>query len=65
MFVTGVPTAANQVELYTANGDATTNEANTARQIEAHEAAWRRGATCGGRKGRSYRNPCPRKGLAR
>jgi subtilase family serine protease len=34
-FVTGTPTAANQVELYTASGSAATNETNTAKQIEA------------------------------
>jgi Pro-kumamolisin, activation domain len=34
-FVTGAPTAANQVELYTASGSATTNETDTAKQIEA------------------------------
>jgi Pro-kumamolisin, activation domain len=34
-FVTGSPTAANQVELYTASGNPTTNETDAARQIEA------------------------------
>jgi len=34
-FVTGSPTAANQVELYTASGRAATNETDTAKQIEA------------------------------
>jgi hypothetical protein len=33
--VTGTPTAANQIELYTASATATTNETDTARQIEA------------------------------
>jgi hypothetical protein len=34
-FVTGTPTAANQVELYTSSGNSSTNRSNTAKNLEA------------------------------